>query len=157
MAVSKRFQARARRDVNRDTFIEEWPETGLVVFNSPFDPNPQIKVRDGRIIELDGTPEARFDMLDRFIARHAIDVSVAEAAMATDSKALARMLVDIHSPRADVVRLFAGLTPKPSPSMAPSRLSATATTLPGRKRSSLRPTPPAASRSASPPAAVRRP
>ena len=111
MAGSKRFQARARRDVNRDTFIQEWPETGLIVFNSPFDPNPQIKVRDGRIIELDGTPEARFDMLDRFIARHAIDVSVAEAAMATDSKALARMLVDIHTPRTDVVRLFAGLTP----------------------------------------------
>ncbi len=111
MADSKRFQSRARREVNRDTFIHEWPETGLIVFNSPFDPEPSIQVREGRIVELDGKPEAAFDILDRFIARHAIDAALAQEAMALDSLAVARMLVDVATPRTAVVRVFAGLTP----------------------------------------------
>jgi propanediol dehydratase large subunit len=111
MNGSKRFESRAQRDINRDSFIHEWPQTGLILFHSPFDPKPQIKVQGGRIAELDGTPEAQFDVLDRFIARHAIDVSVAEEAMAMDSKAIARMLVDIHIPRRQVVRVISGLTP----------------------------------------------
>ena len=111
MAASKRFESRARREVNRDSFIQEWPETGLVVAGSPYDPRPSIRVRDGRIVEIDGRPEAAFDLLDRFITRHAIDIAGAEAAMVTDSAALARMLVDLQAPRSAVVRTFAGLTP----------------------------------------------
>ena len=111
MSGSLRFQARARREINNDSFIHEWPETGLVLFNSPADPKPQIRVRDGRVIELDGTPEARFDILDRFIACRAMDASVAEQAMAMDSLAIARMLVDIHVPRQLVVKTVGGLTP----------------------------------------------
>ena len=78
MTGSKRFLTRAERDINRDSFIQEWPETGLILFNSPADPKPQIRIQDGRITELDGEPEAQFDILDRFIARHAVDVSMAE-------------------------------------------------------------------------------
>jgi propanediol dehydratase large subunit len=111
MSGSKRFAARAGRAVNRDSFIHEWPETGLVLFGSPADPRPQIRIRDGRIVELDGRPEAEFDILDRFIARHAIDVAVAEQAMATGSAAIARMLVDIDVPRGVAVRMVSGLTP----------------------------------------------
>ena len=111
MNGSKRFESRAQRDINRDSFIHEWPQTGLILFHSPFDPKPQIKVHGDRITELDGTPEAQFDVLDRFIARHAIDVSVAPQAMAMDSQAIARMLVDIHVPRREVVRIISGLTP----------------------------------------------
>ena len=111
MAGSQRFAARARRDVNRDTFIHEWPETGLMVFDSPFDPPPSLHLREGRVVELDGKPEADFDMLDRFIARHAINLAVAEASMAMDAPALARRLVEIATPRAEVVRLASGLTP----------------------------------------------
>jgi propanediol dehydratase large subunit len=111
MSGSKRFQSRAGRDVNRDSFIHEWPETGLVLFNSPADPKPQIRIQDGRVTELDGKPERQFDILDRFIARHAIDVSTAERAMALDSPAIARMLVDLDTRREAVVRLVAGLTP----------------------------------------------
>ena len=85
MSGSLRFQSRGKREINRDSFIHEWPETGLVMFHSPADPAPQIAVRDGRIVELDGRPESEFDMLDRFIARHAIDVAVAEEAMAMPS------------------------------------------------------------------------
>ncbi len=111
MAGSKRFAARSGRAINRDSFIQEWPETGLILFNSPCDPRPQIRIGAGRIVELDGKPESQFDMLDRFIARHAIDVSVAEEAMALDSLSIARMLVDIATPREAVVRIARGLTP----------------------------------------------
>jgi propanediol dehydratase large subunit len=111
MPGSLRFQARSQREINRDSFIHEWPETGLVVFRSPADPKPQIAIRGGRVVELDGCPEAEFDMLDRFIANHAIDVAVAEEAMAMDSTVIARMLVDIAVPRARVARIISGLTP----------------------------------------------
>jgi len=111
MPDSKRFESRAGREVNRDSFIQEWPETGLIVTGSPYDPAPSVAIRDGRIVEMDGRPEAEFDLLDRFIARHAIDLAVTEAAMATESTALAGMLVDVHAPRPAVVRIFAGLTP----------------------------------------------
>ncbi len=111
MALSKRFESRAARPVNRDSFIHEWPETGLIIFRSPCDPAPSVRIEDGRIVELDGTPEARFDMLDRFIASHAIDVAAAPEAMALDSLTVARMLVDISTPRSHVVRIIGGLTP----------------------------------------------
>ena len=111
MTGSKRFLTRAERDINRDSFIQEWPETGLILFNSPADPKPQIRIQDGRITELDGKPEAQFDILDRFIARHAVDVSVAEQAMAIDSLAIARMLLDMDTSRESVVGLVGGLTP----------------------------------------------
>lgn len=109
--TSKRIAARAAREINRDSFIHEWPETGLILFNSPADPQPQIRIQQGRVVELDGRPESQFDLIDHFIARHAIDVAAAERAMAMDSVAIARMLVDIHVPRQEAIRLCAGLTP----------------------------------------------
>ena len=111
MFSSKRFQARAQREINKDSFIHEWSEKGLILFESPNDPHPQIKVRQGKVVELDGRPEAEFDLLDRFIADYAIDASIAEACMATDSLALARSLADFNVPRHEVLRLFSGLTP----------------------------------------------
>jgi len=111
MSGSLRFQSRGQREINRDSFIHEWPETGLVMFHSPADPEPQIAIRGGRIVELDGRPESEFDMLDRFIARHAIDAAVAAEAMAMPSPEIARMLVDIAVPRAAVARIISGLTP----------------------------------------------
>ncbi len=111
MAVSKRFQSRQSREVNRDSFIHEWPEAGLVVFQSPADPRPGIRLRRGRIVELDGKPEPAFDLLDRFIARYAIDVSMARKAMAMDPLAIARMLVDIRTSRQRAARIIGGLTP----------------------------------------------
>ena len=77
MPGSLRFQARSQREINRDSFIHEWPGTGLVLFRSAADPKPQLLIRGGRVVELDGRSEAGFDMLDRFIASHAIDVAVA--------------------------------------------------------------------------------
>jgi len=108
---SKRLDALNQREVNQDSFIDEWPETGLIVCNSPFDPKPQICISQGRIHKLDGKLETEFDLIDRFIANYAIDISRAEEQMALDSKKIARMLVDVGVPRQEIVQLFSALTP----------------------------------------------
>ena len=107
----KRFEVLAQRPVNKDGFIKEWMEVGLVAMDSPNDPAPGIKIQNGKIIELDGKPREKFDMIDLWIADHSIDTSIAEKAMAIDSTQFARMLVDINVPRAEIVRLSVGLTP----------------------------------------------
>jgi len=111
MTHSKRFQSRSERPVNRDSFIREWPDAGLVVFASPNDPQPSLRIEGGRIVELDGKPEASFDLIDRFIVRYAVNVPAAEEAMAMDPLAVARMLADPRVPRAETVRIVSGLTP----------------------------------------------
>ena len=65
----------------------------------------------GRIVELDGRSEAEFDLIDRFVARYAIDASVAEEAMRIPPLELARRLFDPAVPAEEVRCLFAGLTP----------------------------------------------
>jgi propanediol dehydratase large subunit len=107
----KRFEVLAERPVNKDGFIQEWPEVGLVAMESPSDPRPGIRIQGGRIVELDGRPRDEFDMIDAWIADHCIDVSVAEEAMAVESNDFARMLVDVNVPRAEIARLSVGLTP----------------------------------------------
>lgn len=109
--VSKRTEILENRPVNLDGFVEEWPEKGLVAMESDFDPQPSVRVEGGRIVELDGRSRAEFDFMDTFIADHAIDVDVCEAAVATPSVEIARMLVDPRTSRADVVALGRGLTP----------------------------------------------
>jgi propanediol dehydratase large subunit len=111
MARSRRFEKRAERPVNKDTFVQEAAELGLIVMNSPSDPKPGIRLERGRVVEIDGRSEESFDAIDRYIARYAIDAAIAEKAMATDSLAIARMLVDINVPRRELVRLLSGCTP----------------------------------------------
>jgi propanediol dehydratase large subunit len=59
---------------------------------------------------MDGVPREQFDLIDHFIARQALDLDVAEAAMGTPSRDMARMLVDIDVSRAEVLRLTRGCT-----------------------------------------------
>jgi propanediol dehydratase large subunit len=101
----------ATRPISRDALVPEDPALGLVAFSSPFDPEPSLRVEDGRVVELDGRSEADFDILDEFIARRGIDLAVAEEAMALDTVELARMIVDPAVPRPEVTRLVAGMTP----------------------------------------------
>jgi len=111
VAESKRFSILNNKPVNKDGFINEWPEKGFAAMHSPYDPSPSVKTANGAITELDGKPRAAFDFIDCFIADYAINVAETEAAMAVPSVEIARMLVDIHVPRAAVVRLVSGLTP----------------------------------------------
>ncbi len=108
---SRRFKVLAERDINRETFVEPWPDVGLVVTDSPHDPQPSLGIEDGQVVELDGKQRADFDMLDLFIADHALDLGVAEEAMATPALEIAHMLADINVPRADLLRLVGGCTP----------------------------------------------
>ncbi len=109
--TSLRSQYYATRPISRDNLVPEDPALGLVAFSSPNDPRPSLRVEDGRVVELDGKPEAEFDLLDEFIARHGIDTSIAEEAMALDTLAFARTLVDPAVPREEITRLVAGMTP----------------------------------------------
>ena len=59
-------------------------------------PSPRCASRTAAVVELDGKPEAEFDLLDEFIARHAIDLGVAEEAMAIATR---RLRADDRRPR----------------------------------------------------------
>lgn len=108
---SLRTEALEGRPVNLDGFVQEWPEVGMVAMDSPFDPTPSITVRDGVVVEMDGTERADFDFIDQFIADKAIDAAVAEQAMALDSTEIARMVVDPGVTRSEIRDLARGLTP----------------------------------------------
>jgi propanediol dehydratase large subunit len=107
----KRFEVLEQRPLHKDGFIKEWQEVGLVAMDSPNDPKPGIKIVQGQVVELDGKRREDFDMIDFWIADHYIDTAVAEEAMRVDSQKFAQMLVDIHVPRAEIVRLSGGMTP----------------------------------------------
>ena len=113
MTGSKRFAILAERDINKETFVEPWPEAGLVVTDSPYDPHPSLTLDPAgqQVLALDGKPRANFDALDYFIAEHAIDLSIATQAMATPSQEIAHMLADINVPATHIRRLVAGCTP----------------------------------------------
>lgn len=108
---SKRFEILADGPVSQDGFVAEWPEVGLIAMNSPLDPRPSLKVKDGRVVEMDGKDRENFDMIEQFIADYFIDVNVAPEVMSMDSVQLARLIVDVNVPRKEVARLAQGMTP----------------------------------------------
>ena len=111
MKRSKRIETLDKRPVNMDGYINEWPEMGFVAMQSPYDPKPSVKVEDGKIVELDGKTREDFDFIDQFIADYAINVERAEASMAVSSLDIARMIVDIHVSRKEILQLVSGITP----------------------------------------------
>jgi len=97
--------------VNLDGFAVESAELGLIAYDSPHDPTPSLRIVDGRVVEMDSRAEADFDSIDEFVARHGLDLSVAPEAMGLDDTVAARMIVDLSVPRAEIIRLVAGMTP----------------------------------------------
>ncbi|AJQ28644.1 MULTISPECIES: propanediol/glycerol family dehydratase large subunit [Pelosinus] len=110
MKRSKRFEVLAARPVNQDGFVKEWPEVGLIAMGSPNDPVPSIKIENGKIVEMDGVARSNFDFIEQFIADYAIDVKIAEKAMAMEASQIAKMLVDVNVSRKEVVDIVRGLT-----------------------------------------------
>lgn len=106
-----RFRFMDAQRVNLDGFAVPDSSLGMVAFDSPDDPAPSLVVRDGVVVEMDGRSSADFDVIDMFIARYGIDLEVAHEAMSLDDVAFARMLVDPSTPRSQIVRLAAGMTP----------------------------------------------
>src|SRR5690606_39263714 len=82
-----------------------------ILTDSPYDPQPSLRIENGQVVEMDGKPLLDFDAIDLFIATHSLDLSVAEEAMATPSEQIARMLADINISRQEVYRLVTGCTP----------------------------------------------
>jgi propanediol dehydratase large subunit len=111
MSRSRRFAVLAERNINKETFVEPWAEAGLMVTDSPYDPAASLRLENGQVVEMDGRQSSDFDMLDVFIATHALNLDVAEEAMATSAQQIARMLADINVPREQVARLVSGCTP----------------------------------------------
>lgn len=111
MKRSKRIETLDRRPVNLDGYINEWPEMGFVAMSSPYDPKPSVKVENGKIVELDGKRREDFDFIDQFIADYSINIDRAEASMAVSSLDIARMIVDIHVSRKEILELISGITP----------------------------------------------
>ena len=108
---SKRFEVLGNRPVNKDGYVKEWPEVGLIAMNSPLDPKPSIVIKDGKVIELDGKKRDQFDLLDYFIADYGIVLENAEKVMAMDSLEIARKLVDINVTRDEILKITLSLTP----------------------------------------------
>ena len=111
MKRSKRIETLDKRPVNMDGYINEWPEMGFVAMSSPYDPKPSIKVEGGKIVELDGKKREDFDFIDQFIADYAINIERIEKSMSVPSRDIARMIVDIHVSRKEILELITGITP----------------------------------------------
>ncbi|MFO1068852.1 MAG: propanediol/glycerol family dehydratase large subunit [Geminicoccaceae bacterium] len=107
----RRYEVWDERPLCLDQLAAEDPDNGFCAAHSPHDPQPSLAIEGGRVVAMDGRAAADFDLIDAFIAAHHLDLAVAPEAMALDSAAFARMLVDINVPRADCVRLAAGMTP----------------------------------------------
>ncbi len=108
---SRRFAKRERRQLRLEQLVSPLPELGLVAAAGPNDPEPELVVDGGVVTRMDGRAAADFDVIDRFVVAHGLDLEIAPEAMALDDTDLARMLVDIGVSRAELVRLARGLTP----------------------------------------------
>lgn len=111
MKQSKRMDILNQRPVNKDGYINEWPEKGFVAMSSPYDPKPSIKIQNGVIVELDGKKKEEFDFIDEFIANYAIRIDRVNQSMNIPSIDIARKIVDINSSRKEVLEIVSGITP----------------------------------------------
>jgi len=109
--ASARFASRAAKELRRELLVTPLPELGLVAMNGPTDPEPELLVQGGRVVRMDGRDATDFDVIDRFLVSHGLDLDIAAEAMALSDLAIARMLVDVDVPRSELVRLARGLTP----------------------------------------------
>ncbi len=111
MTDSGRTQARLGRALRKEALVPPVPELGLVAMNGPHDPPASLVVEDGQVVEMDGRRAEDFDVLDRFIAAHGLDLAIAEEVATLGDRELAHRLVDVDVPRSELVRLSRGLTP----------------------------------------------
>ena len=109
---SLRAQFYATRPISRDNLVPENAALGLIAFSSPNDPEPSLRIEDGRIVELDGKAEDEFDLLDEFIARRGIDLACRRGGDgARRRRVRARCSWTSQRRATEITRLAAGMTP----------------------------------------------
>lgn len=111
MKRSKRIEILDQRPVNRDGYINEWPEMGFVAMRSPYDPKGSVTVQDGKIVEMDSKKREDFDFIDQFIADYAINIERTGQSMAMPALEIARKIVDINVSRKEILTIISGITP----------------------------------------------
>ena len=111
MTESKRSDARLARALRKEVILSPAPQLGLVAMDGPGDPEPSLVVEGGRVLEMDGRRSEDFDIIDRFIACHGLDLDVAEETRGLTDEEIAHRLVDVDVSREALVRLSRGLTP----------------------------------------------
>lgn len=111
MKRQKRFEKLEKKPINMDSFFVEWPEGGLSAMDSPYDPKPSIRIKNGVIVEMDGKTIDEFDSLELYISKYSINTDLARMAMAIPSEDIARMLVDVNVKREDIITITTAITP----------------------------------------------
>ena len=81
-AESGRFASRAEKELRRELLVSPLPELGLVAANGPNDPEPELVIANGVVTRMDGRAAADFDVIDRFLVAHGLDLDIAAEAMA---------------------------------------------------------------------------
>ncbi len=105
-------QARAERELRREVLIEPLAELGLVAFDGPNDPAAVAADRGRRSSSSSTAGGARTGTHSTTSSRGPGSMSrCAREAAALDDAEIARRLVDVDVPRAELVRLSRGLTP----------------------------------------------
>ncbi len=108
---SGRFTLMDAQPINLDGLSVEDEARGLVAMSSRNDPVPELVIRAGKIVRMDGKCADDFDIIDHFIARHGVALDVGPEVMAMPDELLARLLVDPSVSRTELVRLSSGMTP----------------------------------------------
>ena len=80
--ASARFASRAAKELRRELLVTPLPELGLVAANGPNDPEPELVIENGVVVRMDGRAAAEFDVIDRFLVAHGLDLEIAAEAMA---------------------------------------------------------------------------
>ncbi len=111
MKRQKRFEKLEKMPINMDSFFVQWPEGGLSAMDSPYDPKPSIRIKNGVIVEMDGKSIDEFDSIETFISRYGINKDLAYSAMGIPAEDIARMLVDVNIDREDIVTIMTASTP----------------------------------------------
>ena len=108
---SARFVAREERGLRREVLIEPLAELGLVAMNGPNDPEPSLVI-EGGASSSSTAAGARTGTRSTISSRATASTSRSpREAAALDDAEIARRLVDVDVPRAELVRLSRGLTP----------------------------------------------
>jgi propanediol dehydratase large subunit len=52
MTHSRRFSVLSERNINKETFVEPWPEAGLMVADSSYDSHSSLRLENDQGVEL---------------------------------------------------------------------------------------------------------